>query len=270
MNFGSVTSGGSFLDQIHKKQEDNLEKLASGKKVNKAADGAAAQQIIDRLTADSSAYQQSIRNGYDGVSLAQTADGALEGITQDTQRIRELALQSGSGIYSASDRDAIQSEISQLQQNIQSTIENTEFAGQSLFSGGGEFSFQMGSEAGQTQSIGTADFTQKYAELGISDIDVTNTSGGGIAGAIEALDGLSEFVSAQRGDLGAAQNAFESAINNLATTNENVQAARSRIQDTDYAQVASENAADSIRGQAATAVASQARQQESSVVSLLQ
>ncbi|NTS75348.1 flagellin [Catenovulum sp. SM1970] len=268
MNVGGISSSGGLLDQIQKKQEDNLEKLASGKKINKAADGAAAQQIIDQLTAESNAYQQSIRNSYDGVSVAQVADGALQGISQDTQRIRELTLQAGSGILSDGDRQAIQAEISGLQENIQSTVENTEFNGQSLFTQDGELSFQVGSGPGQTKSIDTSDLATQFDNLGLNSIDVT--APGGVDAALSSLDDISSLVGEQRGDLGATQNSFESIIGNLNTTNENVQAARSRLQDTDYAQATAERTQNDILSQSTISVASQANQQASQVLGLLQ
>lgn len=265
MNVNNVSlNNTNFLDQINKKQDNTLEQLASGKKINKASDGAAAQQIIDRLTAESNAYQQSSRNAYDGISLSQVADGALQGINQDAQRIRELTLQSGNGILTDGDRSAIQSEISGLQQNIQDTINNTEFNGQSLFTQDNEFSFQVGSGAGQTASVNTSDLASQLS--GLQNIDVTN---GDLASSLESLDSALSFIGSERGELGAQQNAFESIINNLSTTNENVQSAQSRIQDTDYAQAASQQAQNDVLSQSSNAVAVQARQNEQSVLNLL-
>lgn len=265
MNVNNVSSNNAnFLDQINKKQDSVFEQLASGKKINQASDGAAAQQIIDRLTAESNAYQQSSRNAYDGISLSQVADGALQGINQDAQRIRELTLQSGNGVLSDGDRQAIQSEISGLQQNIQDTINNTEFNGQSLFTQDNEFTFQIGSAAGQNASVNTSDLASQLS--GLQNIDITN---GDLAGSLESLDNALSLIGAERGELGAQQNAFESIINNLSTTNENVQAAQSRIQDTDYAQAASQQAQNDVLSQSSNAVAVQARQNEQSVLNLL-
>ncbi|MER2492208.1 flagellin [Catenovulum sediminis] len=266
MAINNISSGANanFLDQINRKQDTIFEQLSSGKKVNKAADAAAAQQIIERLSSESNAYQQSVRNAYDGISLSQVADGALQGINDDAQRIRELTQQAGSGILTDADRQAIQSEISGLQQNIQSTIENTEFNGQSLFTQDNEFSFQVGSGAGQSRSVNTSDLASQLS--GLQNIDVTS---GNIDTALESIDSAIEFVGSERGSLGATANAFESAINNLNTTNENVQAARSRLQDTDYAQATADQAANDILSQSSNIVAAQARQQQESVLSLL-
>ncbi|MCU4674723.1 flagellin [Catenovulum sp. 2E275] len=266
MNVNGVSSNNaSILEQLNKKQDTVFEQLASGKKVNKSADAAAAQQIIDRLTAESNAYQQSSRNAYDGISLSQVADGALQGINEDAQRIRELTLQSGSGILTDADRQAIQSEISGLQQNIQDTINNTEFNGQALFNQDNEFSFQVGSGAGQKTSVNTSDLASQLS--GLQNIDVTN--GSDLTSSLESLDSALSFIGSERGELGAQQNAFASIINNLSTTNVNVQAAQSRLQDTDYAQAASAQAQNDVLTQSSTAVAAQARQNQQQVLNLL-
>ena len=120
MQVNSSTS--SLLSQVQEKQESLMEKLASGKKINNASDGAAAQQIIDRLTSEVEGNRQSLNNVYDGISLAQVAEGGLGSINDDVNRIRELTLQSGNGVLSSGDRRAIQSEITQLQENMSQTI----------------------------------------------------------------------------------------------------------------------------------------------------
>ena len=123
MQIDSSTS--SILGQVREKQESLMEKLASGKKVNNALDDASAQQIIDRLTSEVEGNRQAINNVYDGISVAQVAEGGLGSINDDVNRIRELTLQSGNGVLSDGDRRAIQSEITQLQENISQTIEQT-------------------------------------------------------------------------------------------------------------------------------------------------
>ena len=261
----NTESNTSLLQQVQNKQESILEKLSSGKRINSAGDGAAAQQIIDRLTTQVEGNRQSISNAYDGVSLTQVAEGGLAGITEDVNRIRELSVQSGNGLLSESDRRAIQSEVTQLQDNISQTIEQAEFAGKSLLSSDGNIDFQIGANAGQKISVATQDVA-----TGLNDI--LNVDLGTAQGAEDALviaDEATEFIGSARADLGATQNQFESAARNLAQTDVNVAAARSRIQDTDYAQVASENAAASILGQTSLAVQSIANQQQGQVLSLL-
>lgn len=261
----NTNSNSSLLQQVQEKQNTLLERLASGKRINSAADGAAAQQIIDRLTSQVEGNRQSISNAYDGVSLAQVAEGGLSGINDDVNRIRELSIQAGNGILSDSDRQAIQSEISALQDNISQTVEQTTFGGQQLLTEDSNINFQVGANAGQQISVGTQDVA-----AGLSDIlNVDVTAEGGVESALQAADDAAEFVGSARADLGAVQNQFESAARNLSQTDENLAAARSRIQDTDFAQATSDNVAAGIQGQAAIAVQSQANQQQGQVLSLL-
>lgn len=259
------SSNASLLQQIQKKQDSLFEKLASGKRVNNAADDAAAQQIIDRLTSQTTGYRQAYNNAYDGVSLAQVAEGGLSGISNDVNRIRELSVQAGSGILTDGDRKALQKEVSQLQENITRTIEQTEFAGKPLLSGEGNIDFLVGSNGGQSISVGTKDIAG-----GLSDIlNVDISTAQGAADALESADAAVEYVGSARADLGATQNQFESAARNLANAEVNVASAQSRIQDLDYAQASSDKATSDIQNQAAIAVQSQANQQRGQVLSLL-
>ena len=263
MQIDSSTS--SILGQVREKQESLMEKLASGKKVNNALDDASAQQIIDRLTSEVEGNRQAINNVYDGISVAQVAEGGLGSINDDVNRIRELTLQSGNGVLSDGDRRAIQSEITQLQENISQTIEQTNFAGKPLLSDNGELSFQTGANGGQSISINTQNIASQLS--GVLSIDIT--SGTSVEDALSAADDAIEVVGGARGDLGAVQNRFESTARNLTQANVNTAEARSRLQDLDYAQAASERAANDVRGQAAISVQAQANQQEGQVLALL-
>lgn len=261
----NTESNTSLLQQVQNKQESILEKLSSGKRINSASDGAAAQQIIDRLTTQVEGNRQSISNAYDGVSLTQVAEGGLAGINDDVNRIRELSVQSGNGLLSDSDRQAIQSEVTQLQENISQTIEQTEFAGKSLLSSDGNIDFQVGANAGQKIAVETQDVI-----AGLNDIlNVDLSTAQGAEDALAIADTASEFVGSARTDLGATQNQFESAARNLTQTDVNVAAARSRIQDTDFALAASENVASGILSDTSLAVQGIANQQQGQVLSLL-
>lgn len=259
------SSNSSLLQQVQNKQNTLLERLASGKRINSAADGSAAQQIIDRLTSQVEGNRQSISNAYDGVSLAQVAEGGLSGISNDVNRIRELAVQAGNGILSDGDRKAIQSEITQLQDNIKRTTEQTEFGGKPLLSSDGNIDFQVGANAGQSISVGTQDIAGGLND--ILNVDVSTASGA--ADALQAADDAVGFVGSARADLGAVQNRFESAARNLANADVNVSEARSRIQDTDFAQATSELASANILNQSTISVQAQANQQRGQVLSLL-
>ncbi|HBY41645.1 MAG TPA: flagellin [Alteromonas sp.] len=254
----------SLLQQVQERQQSLAEKLASGKQINSAADGAAAQQIIDRLTSQVEGNRQAVNNVYDGISLAQVAEGGLEGINNDVNRIRELSVQAGSGILSAADKQAIQSEITQLQENITQTIEQTNFAGKPLLSSDSEINFQVGAQAGQQISVNTRDIASELN--GVLNIDVTSQSSEDV---LAAADAAVEVVGSARGDLGAVQNQLASTARNLTQSDVNTAAARSRIQDTDYAQAVSQQAANDVLGQASLTVQAQANQQQGQVLSLL-
>ena len=265
INVNNNNSNASLLQQVQNKQESILEKLSSGKRINSAADGAAAQQIIDRLTTQVEGNRQSISNAFDGVSLTQVAEGGLAGINEDVNRIRELSIQSGNGLLTDADRSAIQSEVTQLQENISQTIEQTEFAGKSLLSSDSNIDFQVGANAGQKIAVATQDVA-----AGLNDIlNIDLSTAQGAEDALAAADDAAEFVGGARADLGATQNQFESAARNLSQTDVNVAAARSRIQDTDFAQATSESAATGILNQTSLAVQSIASLQQGQVLSLL-
>ena len=254
----------SLLQQIQDKQTNLMEKMASGKKVNSAMDGAAAQQIIDRLTSQIEGNRQSITNAYDGISMAQVAEGGMAGISNDVNRIRELTIQAGNGIMSDADRQAIQSEITQLQDNISQTIEQTNFAGKPLLSSDSEISFQIGANAGQSIGVKTQDMASSLND--VLNIDITS---GNIDDALKAADSAIDTVGSARSDLGATQASFESAARNLTQNDISTSAARSRIQDLDYAQAASQSAANDVLSQANIAVQAQSNQQQGQVLSLL-
>ena len=253
------------ISLVEQKQNNLFEKLASGKKVNSALDGAAAQQIIDRLTSEVEGNRQSLNSVYDGISVAQVAEGGLGSINDDVNRIRELTLQSGNGVLSSGDRRAIQSEITQLQENISQTIEQTNFAGKPLLSENGSLDFQSGANANQSISINTQDIASQLG--GVLSIDIT--AGTSVNEALEAADAAIETIGSARGDLGATQNRFESAARTLTQANVNTAEARSRIQDLDFAQAVSQQASNDVLGQAALTVQAQANQQEGQVLSLL-
>jgi flagellin len=261
----NTESNTSLLQQLQNKQESILEKLSSGKRISSASDGAAAQQIIDRLTTQVEGNRQSISNAFDGVSLTQVAEGGLAGINKDVNRIRELSVQSGNGLLSDSDRQAIQSEVTQLQENISQTIDQTEFAGQSLLSSNSNIDFQVGANAGQKIGVATQDVATSLNDI----LNVDLSTAQGAEDALVIADEATEFVGSARADLGASQNQFESAARNLTQTDVNISAARSRIQDTDFAQAASENVTAGILSQSSIAVQDIANQQQGQVLSLL-
>ncbi len=259
------SSSTALIGQIQEKQDNLFEKLASGKKVNNALDDASAQQIIDRLTSEVEGNRQSLNNVHDGISVAQVAEGGLGSINDDVNRIRELTLQSGNGVLSSGDRRAIQSEITQLQENISQTIEQTNFAGKPLLSENGSLEFQSGSSPGQSISVNTQDVAAQLNDVLAIDI----TSGTSVEDALNAADSALESIGGARGEFGASLSRLESTARSLIKGNVNAAEARTRIESVDYAQAVSERTINDIRSQAALTVQAQANQQQSQVLSLL-
>lgn len=259
------SNNSSLLQQLQQKQETLFERLSSGKKVNSAADDSAGQQIIDRLTTQVEGNRQAISNAYDGVSLTQVAEGGLSGINDDVNRIRELSVQAGNGLLNEADRNALQSEISQLQENITQTIDQTNFGGQPLLSQEGSINFQVGANAGQQIDVETQDVAARLDN--ILNVDVSTNEGA--EQALEIADEALELVGSARADLGATQNSFESAARNLSQSDTNLSAARSRLQDTDFAQSTADSIATGVQSQAALTIQAQANQQQGQVLALL-
>ncbi|MBD3585338.1 flagellin [Salinimonas sp. HHU 13199] len=250
--------------QVQEKKTDLMEKLASGKQINSASDGGAAQQIIDRFTSQIEGNRQALSNVYDGISLTQVAEGGLEGINNDVSRIRELTLQSGNGMLNDADKRALQSEISALQENISRSAEQTTFAGKPLLTEQSALRFQAGADAGGNIDVQTNDVVKEIAS--VLNIDVTTNS---VNDALAATDAALETVGAYRAELGAAQNQLASSARSLTQADVNTSAAQSRIADTDYAQASSQQAALDVQRQAVMSVQSMATQQEGQVLALL-
>ncbi len=249
--------------------EDATRKLSSGLRLNQAADDAAAMAIATRLEAENRGLQQAQRNVQSGVSIIQTAEGGLNNIENDVQRIRELAVQASNGTLSTDDRQAIQSEINQLVSNIDQTASNTEFNGQALIEGSaaGADSLTVAGGANGTETIDIDIADSRAAALGLDTIDVTSQAGA--SAAIAAADQAIEQVSTTRAEIGATQNRLQSQSNRLATTQVNTEAVRSRIRDADIAEAVTQRTAAAIRNQFAIALQAQQNQNRGSVLQLL-
>lgn len=244
----------------------NLEKLSSGKRINRASDDAAGLAISEKMNAQILGLKMASKNSMDGVSLIQTAEGALNEVHAMLQRMRELSVQAANDTNQSEDRDAIQGEIDQLVEEIDRIGNNTEFNGIKLFSGDpDEILIQNGANANQTVTIEL--FKVEKGELGIDSISVEDNTEAN--DAIIALDEAIATISKQRAKLGAYQNRLEKTIANLDNTAENLTAARSRIQDTDMALEMSEFTKFNILQQAGTAMLAQANQQPQMMLQLL-
>ncbi|MFM4963855.1 flagellin [Aeromonas bivalvium] len=265
-----------------KSLDTSYTRLASGLRINSAKDDAAGLQISNRLTSQINGLDQGNRNANDGISLAQTAEGAMDEVTGMLQRMRTLAQQSANGSNSAKDREALQKEVDQLGAEINRIAGATTFAGTKLLDGSFSGSFQVGADANQTISFS---LTQGggFTISGIATAaSVTAVFVSGSAGAIDissqstaqavlgAVDSMLEVVDGKRAELGAVQNRLDSTIRNQANISENVSAARSRIRDADFATETANMTKQNILQQAASSILSQANQRPQSALSLLQ
>ncbi|AXR05711.1 flagellin N-terminal helical domain-containing protein [Salinimonas sediminis] len=246
-----------------------FERLSSGFRINSAKDDAAGLQISDRMTSQIMGLDQAVRNANDGISLAQTAEGALSESTTALQRIRVLAVQSQNGINSASDRLALQKEVSALKTEIARVATTTQFGGVDILAGGYSAKFLVGANAGQTISVNMSRANGFSFEglAGSNTLDITTAAGA--SNAMAAVDAAISVIDAKRADLGAIQNRFQSTIRNLSNISENVSAARSRIRDTDFATETASLTRNQILQQASTTVLSQANQRPQAALSLL-
>ncbi len=251
-----------------------MERLSSGKRINSAKDDAAGLAISSQMTSQIKGMTQGIRNANDGLSLAQTAEGALGEVTNMLQRIRELAVQSASETYADSDRVNLDSEVTALKAQITNVLASTEFNGVKIFNDpaaaagtytatAGDIDIQAGANASDVVKItfgalanlnaATAVDTQAEASASLAFVDTTLKA-----------------VATTRAQLGAAQNRLESTVNSLTNNVTNLSDARSRIEDADFSAETTALAKAQILGQASTAMLAQANQSQQNVLKLIQ
>lgn len=246
-----------------------IERLSSGLRINSAKDDAAGQSIATRFTANIRGLTQAARNANDGISISQTAEGALEEITNNIQRIRELTVQALNGSNDVEDLESIQSEINERRSEVTRIIDQTAFNGKKVLKDGGTLNIQVGAKDDEIITVNLGSLNTGSSSLNIDGLDVTS-SGFQTAGYLATLDNSLKVITVLRGSLGAVQNRFESTISNITNTVNNLSAARSRIEDADYSVEVSEMTRNQILQQAGTAVLSQANQIPQNVLTLLQ
>ncbi|RNF52351.1 flagellin [Marinomonas hwangdonensis] len=268
--------------------DTSFERLSSGKRINSASDDAAGLMISNRLTSQVNGLNQSVRNANDGISLAQTAEGALDETTSMLQRMRTLSIQSANGSNSDKDRVALQQEISQLSTEINRIAETTTFGGENLLDGTYNGIYQVGADSNQTISFSMSSggvnnsidyganggFTMSGLSAGAStaQVSLTTASISTVANAqsmINVVDTMIAAVDSKRAELGAVQNRFGSTINNLSNIAENVSAARSRVRDADFAEETAQLTSSQILQQASSSILAQANQRPQTALSLL-
>ena len=259
----------------------SMQRLSSGLRVNSAKDDAAGLAIAERMNAQVRGMSVAARNANDGISLAQTAEGALGKVSDSFQRMRELAVQSANATNSASDKDSLDKEFGELAKEVQRVLGGTTFNGRRLMgSQAGAQTFQVGANTSSPDSINiiTTDMTADASVTAVAGTDPSGTgralidasaSAGTIQGVIGNIDTALDTVNAQRATLGASQSRFDAVIGNLQISIENQTAARSRIIDTDFAAETARLSRANILQQAGNAMVAQANQLPQQVLQLL-
>ena len=246
------------------KMNKSIEKLSSGLRINKAADDAAGLAISEKMRAQLSSLDVAKRNVQDGISLVQTAEGAMDEIHSMLTRMRELTVQASNGIYTNEDRENIQLEMEGLIAQIDDIANKTNFNGVSLLSAGGDIEIQAGINEGDTITLAETDVTA--ATLKIDSIDVSTGVQGG---TIEAIDEAINTVSEARSTLGASQNRLEHTMNSITNYHENLTAAESRVRDVDMAKEMAEFSKEQVLMQAGVSIASQANAKNQMILNLI-
>jgi len=254
-------------------QQTSMERLSSGLRINNAKDDAAGLAISTRMTAAIRGMDAAMRNANDGISMAQTAESALGSVTNMLQRMRELAVQATSDTVSSIEKGYLNTEYSQLLEEINRIGANTEWNGDKILdqsggltSGSGVYVFQIGANSGQTISVTIDNMSTSGAFSGVSS---AISSAAAASSAISTLDDAIDAIADQRARIGAAINRLTYAADNLSNISQNVSESRSRVLDTDYAKASSELARTQIIQQAATAILAQANTDQQTVLQLL-
>ncbi|MCV3290090.1 flagellin B [Aeromonas media] len=295
-NISSLNAQRNLMN-TNKSLDTSYTRLASGLRINTAKDDAAGLQISNRLTSQVNGLDQGNRNANDGISVAQTAEGAMDETTSMLQRMRTLAQQSANGSNNTDDRTALQQEYDQLMTEIDRISSDTTFGGQKLLDGKYKGTFQVGADASQTITFkmtsaftisGIASASKGSATIAAttagskepykvtastSKVTVANMNSIKTASAAQSamanLDYMIKAVDSKRAELGAVQNRFDSTIRNQSNVSENLSAARSRIRDADFATETANLTKQNILQQAASSILAQANQRPQSALSLL-
>jgi flagellin len=283
----SITA--NALTKNERAMHQAMERLSTGQRINNAGDDAAGLAISSRMTSQLNGLNMAVRNANDAISMVQTADGALVEVTNMLQRMRELGVQAMTGSNSATDRDALHTELTALIAAVEDVASDTQWNGTNLLDGtAGSTDFQVGANASQTINVTFADINTANGDASSGlfenldatslgdDTDATHSIAGisfdTVALATDAMTMIDQAitnVNTHRATLGATINRLEYAADNLANVSQNTSASRSRVLDADYASETTELARTQIIQQAATAMLSQANQQAQSVLALL-
>ena len=263
----------SRLTAANTAKANSLAKLSSGSRINKAGDDAAGLAISEKMKAQIGGLTQAKRNAQDGISLVQTAEGALNESHSILERMRDLTVQGKNGTLTDDDRASINKELNALHEELGRIAKTTEFNTQNLLGStaakGASFTFQIGANQGQTLKV-TINNMSGVSLLGAADKFTLGKAAANADKMLGSIDKAIKTVSDQRASLGAVQNRLEHTINNLTATNENLSEANSRIRDVDMAEEMMTFTKSNILSQAATSMLAQANAMPNSVLNLLQ
>jgi len=264
-NVGAINANRN-LNFNNTQMSKTMEKLASGYRINRAADDAAGLAISEKMIYQINGLNQAQRNAQDGISLLQTAEGDLTEVHSMLQRMNTLANQAANGTYQAEDRQNLQSEVTQLISEIDRITGNSNFNGVKLLNGSSaSVSFQIGVSGGEKLTVALTNNTS--TSLGINGVDISTSNGA--TNALSTIKSAISTVSTNRAALGAYQNRLEHTINSLGVTSENLSAANSRIKDADMATEMTSFTKNQILVQAGTAMLAQANSAPQAVLKLL-
>ena len=270
-NINALTASNA-LSRNGQAQQQTMQQLSTGKRINRASDDSAGLAIRETMTAQITGLNAAIKNANDGISLLQTADGALSETSSLLQRLRELSVMAVNDTYSSAQKTAMSTEYVALASQIADIATNTQFNGTKILDGNGgvtgttsQYTFQVGANTAQTMSVFIT--SQGLAILGL--VGTTITTAALATTQIGKLDTALGTLNTQRSTIGAAVNRLSHALDNLANVAANATDSRSKIEDTDYATATSDLARQQIIAQAATAILAQANQQPQYVLSLL-
>ncbi len=261
------------LSQSSESLATSLQRLSSGLRVNSAKDDAAGLAISQTLTSSIRGNNQGIRNANDGISVAQTAEGAMGQIGNNLQRIREIAVQASNGSVADTNRSQLQKEVDQLTQEISRIVQTTNFNGTKLLTSGQSITFQVGASGSSDNQVvasgvemsGLNSFATSLS--GVTTIDVTTS--GAASAALGKMDSDINTVSNTRAQLGALQNRFQAVVANMQNYVENLTSSNSRIMDTDFASETANLTRNQILQQAGTSILGQANQLPQAALNLL-
>jgi flagellin len=263
----SIDTSSNFVGS-NSELNKTFSQVSSGKSINSATDDPARLAIATRFFSQISGSQQAQRNALDAQSLIQTEDGALAQISNGIQRLQELAVQQGNATLNDSDRVSLGKEASQISDQIKQVIEKSSFNGKDLFQENGaatDLNFQLGDKAGDVVSL-AANTTAAPIQQGLNQLDFSSPRS---ASNLTALDSIQLQVTERRSDLGAVSNRIDSSIGQLVDKKEQIQSARSRVEDADIAKLISEMVIERVKQQGQLAVQSQANASTEDTLRLL-